>query len=94
MPKESILPQVRVEQEFRTQVEAMLLPGESLSDFVENAVRQALDYRRYSQDFHARTQLSLERYLATGQSHSSQDVLNELRKRTQARRAVLASRGK
>ncbi len=90
--KTAILPQVRVDPELRAQAESSLRPGETLSDFVESSVRRAVDYRAVQREFEARSQASLEQYLATGESYSTDQVLEELRTRTAARRKALAKR--
>ena len=41
--KSATLPSIRVEPELRTAVESLLHEGESLSQFLENAVRDALN---------------------------------------------------
>lgn len=87
--KSAVLPQVRIEPALRANVEAVLGEGESLSAFVESAVRQAVEHRQALRDFDERCSASLKHFLATGESHSSEDVLDELRKRTAARRAQL-----
>lgn len=89
--KSAVLPQVRIEPALRANVEAVLGEGESLSAFVESAVRQAVEHRQALRDFDERCSASLKHFLTTGESHSSEDVLDELRKRTAARRAQLQS---
>lgn len=87
MPKTALLPQVRVAPELRQNVEAVLAEGETLSDFVETAVRRALDYRTLQTEFAARAQAASEEFARTGQSFSTKEVLGELRQMTESRRA-------
>jgi predicted metallo-beta-lactamase superfamily hydrolase len=94
MSKTAILPQVRVDPELRAQAEAALLPGEKLSDLVETAVRRVLEHRALQQTFEEHSRASLEHFRATGEVHSTADVLGELRRRTQARREELVRQGK
>jgi hypothetical protein len=94
MSKTAILPQVRVDPELRAQAEAALLPGEKLSDLVETAVRRVLEHRAVRQTFEAHSRDSLEHFRATGEAHSTADVLGELRRCTQARREELIRQGK
>lgn len=52
--KSATIPSVRVEPAFRAQVEAVLAEGETLSEFVETAVRAGVERRRASAEFIAR----------------------------------------
>lgn len=52
--KSAVLPQVRVEPALRAEVEQCLVEGESLSQFVEAAVREAALRRRSQAEFLAR----------------------------------------
>lgn len=90
--KSAILPQVRVEPELRTALEAVLHEGETLSEFVEATVRKAVEYRQVQAAFDARAQASLEEYQRTGESYSVDEVLGRLRRKTEARRAELKPR--
>jgi Arc/MetJ-type ribon-helix-helix transcriptional regulator len=92
MSKTAILPQVRVAPELRQRLESALNDAESLSDFVEAAVRRALDVREAQAEFLARGEAALAQFQATGESHSTDEVLAELRRRTAQRRAELAAR--
>jgi hypothetical protein len=44
--KTATIPSVRVEPEFRAEVESVLAEGESLSEFVEASVRASVERRR------------------------------------------------
>jgi len=66
--KDAVIPQVRVEAELRASLDAVLRPGETLTDFVEVAVRNAVEYRRVQTDFAARCKASLVEYERTGVS--------------------------
>ena len=89
MSKTAILPQVRVEADFRAQAEAVLRPGESLSELVEASVRRVVEHRQVQSEFHARGQAAWEHYQATGVSYSTGEVLAKMRAMTAARRAEL-----
>ena len=52
--KTAVIPQVRVGSELRAELDSMLLPGESIADFVEASVRRAVELRRVQTDFAAR----------------------------------------
>jgi len=84
--KTAVIPQVRVEPELRAQLDAVLTEDETLSDFVETAVRRAVEHRRVQTAFHARGEAALEHYQRTGISHSAKDVLDSLQAKLDARR--------
>jgi len=89
MSKTAILPQVRVEVDFRAQAEAVLRPGESPSEPVEASVRRVVEHQQAQSEFDARGQAAWEHYQATGVSHSTDEVLARMRAMTAARRAEL-----
>jgi Arc/MetJ-type ribon-helix-helix transcriptional regulator len=90
MRKTAILPQVRVEADFRARAEAVLRPGESLSELVEASVRRVVEHRQVQSEFHTRGQAAWAHYQATGVSYSTEEVLAKMRAMTAARRAELA----
>lgn len=83
--KSAVIPQVRVEPELRADLESVLLPGETLTDFVETSVRRAVEFRRVQTDFAARCNASLAAYERTGQSVPSDVVLSKLEAKVAAR---------
>ena len=87
--KSSTLPSVRVEPEVRSHVEAVLKAGESLSEFVENAVLQAVQQRSQQSEFVNRGLASLAKAHQDGKYICSEDVLAQLRRRTAAARQCL-----
>ncbi|MDP4301024.1 YlcI/YnfO family protein [Leptothrix discophora] len=87
--KTAVIPQVRVEPELRTELDTSLREGETLSEFVEAAVRSALAFRQVQTRFHARGQAAWEQYLATGRSKSADEVLDALQAKVDARRRQL-----
>lgn len=89
MPKSAALPQIRVDSQLRRSVEAALVGEETLSGFVETAVRRALELRHVQAEFAARGQAASEHFARTGHSHTTEAVLDELRQMTQRRRAQL-----
>lgn len=46
--------QIRVEPELRADLDSVLLPGETLTEIVEESVRRAVEFRRVQADFAAR----------------------------------------
>lgn len=87
--KSSILPQVRVDPKLREDAESLLRSGESLSEFIENTVRSAVDYRRAQAEFHARGEAAWLEYAKTGESHRAGEVIGELRELLGIRRQQL-----
>lgn len=83
--KTAVIPQLRVEPELRADLDSVLLPGETLSEFVEASVRRAVEYRRVQTDFAARCEASLAAYERTGISIPSDVVLSKLEAKVAAR---------
>jgi hypothetical protein len=87
--KTAVIPQVRVEPELRAELESVLRQGETLSDFVEASVRNAVEYRRTQTRFQARAQTAWEHYERTGASVSGKDVVAKLQAKLDAKRKKL-----
>lgn len=87
--KSAVIPQVRVEPELRAELEAVLCQGETLSDFVEASVRNAVEFRRVQTRFHERGQAAWEHYERTGVSVSTDDVVANLQAKLDAKRKQL-----
>ena len=83
--KTAVIPQVRVEPELRADLDSVLLPGETLSDFVEASVRKAVEFRRVQTDFASRCDASLADYERTGISIPADVVLSKLEAKVAAR---------
>lgn len=83
--KTAVIPQVRVEPGLRADLDSVLLPGETLTEFVEASVRRAVEYRRVQTDFAARCEASLAAYERSGTSIPSEVVLKKLEARVAAR---------
>ncbi|MBU6259785.1 MAG: hypothetical protein KGJ30_07410 [Burkholderiales bacterium] len=86
---DAVIPQVRVETELRASLDAVLRPGETLTDFVEAAVRNAIEYRRVQTDFAARCEASLAEYERTGVSIPADRVIAKFESRLAKRRKQL-----
>ena len=84
--KSAVIPQVRVEPEFRHALEAALQSGETLSGFVEAAVRNAVAFRHVQSCFHERGEAAWAQYLATDESRSPEEVLDKLQAKLDAKR--------
>lgn len=87
--KSAVIPQIRVEPELRAELESVLRQGETLTDFVEATVRNAIAFRRVQTDFHARAQAASEAYHRSGVSVPVETVLNGLQSKLDARRKKL-----
>jgi hypothetical protein len=83
--KTAVIPQVRVEPELRADLDSVLLPGETLTDFVEASVRTAVEFRRVQTDFAARCDASLAEFERAGISIPSDVVLSKLEAKVAAR---------
>jgi len=87
--KSAVIPQIRVEPELRAELESVLRPGETLTEFVEATLRNAIAFRRVQTAFHARAQAASEAYHKTGVSVSVETVLERLQSNLDARRKKL-----
>jgi len=85
--KTATLPAVRVEPELRQQVEAVLGEHESLSQFVEQAVREGVSRRLAQEAFIARGLAALEAARQTQDYVSADEVARSLQARLDAARA-------
>lgn len=80
--KTATFPPLRVEPKLRKAVERLLEPGETISTFVENAVRESVERRTADVDFGARALASREESRKSGRYHSAASVLRELKVQT------------
>lgn len=76
--KTATLPSLRVEPEFREKAEAVLEEGETLSLFIEKAVRLQINKRTVEKEFLAKALAAEAEAEATGVYYSSDEVLEEL----------------
>jgi hypothetical protein len=67
----------------------VLQPGETLTEFIEATVRNAIAFRRVQTTFHARAQAASQEYHRTGVSVPVETVLDKLQSRLDARRKKL-----
>lgn len=77
----STIPSVRIEPELREQIEQVLGEDESLSQFVENAVRHSVRQRIEQAEFVARGLRSLEKAKRSSDYVEADEVMSSLRKR-------------
>lgn len=76
--KTATLPALRVQPEVRDAVESNLEAGETLSSFVEQAVLERLERRRYQSEFIARGLVARDNARETNRYISSDEVMAEL----------------
>jgi len=73
--KTATIPALRVQPELRQAAEEILRPGETLSAFVEDAVRRNVEFRRTQQEFITRGLASRNEAKKSGVYFSSDEVL-------------------
>lgn len=76
--KTATLPSLRVEPELRQAAEDLLKKGETLSAFVEEAVRRDIRRRKFRKDFLDEALAAEAEAEATGVYYSAEEVLEEL----------------
>lgn len=86
--KTATLPPVRVLPEFRTEIESLLGEGETLSEFLQTAVRDSVQRRRYQQEFVRRGLASLENAKLTDSYVDADAVLDKLERKLAGARAL------
>jgi hypothetical protein len=89
--KTSTLPAVRVEPALRSDAEAVLDEGESLSDFVAACVRDGVAWRRTQDAFLTRARDAVERSEREDNGISPQEMLRLMDDRLDAARKRLAA---
>jgi hypothetical protein len=92
--KSSSLPSIRVEPQLREELEAVLGESETVTEFVEDAVRSAVERRRAEAEFLARGEAAWQAYVSSGLAVPAEDVLAKVQDRLEARRKQLAGRGR
>lgn len=86
--KTATLPSLRVDPELRAAAEGVLEKGETLSAFVEHAVKAQVHYRKTQAEFIARGLASLEEAEKTGIYYGSDDVLDILKAKIDLAKAL------
>ena len=76
--KTATIPALRVEPDLRNSVLDVLAEGETLSSFVEEALRNNLERRLHQQAFIARGIISRDQARAEQSYYSAESVLDEL----------------
>lgn len=90
--RSATFPPIRVEPEVRAEVEAVLREGETLTQFIEEAVIAAAAWRRVQSEFVARGEAAIERWKQEGGGHQVEDVMADLQSRLDDARGRSAKR--
>ena len=89
--KTAAIPAVRVPPELRQAAEELLVDGETLSGFVEDAVRRNVEYRRAQAAFIARGLASRDAARTSGRYVTAATVLGKLDRLLKSARKKAAS---
>ncbi len=79
--KTATIPFVRVDPEFRAEVESVLGRGETLSELVEASVRAGVQHRRVQAEFIARGMRSRDEAHRTGEYVDADTVIEQLQRK-------------
>lgn len=77
--KSASIPSLRVTPELRQAAERVLHEGETLSAFLEEALRQRIIFRHSQQAFLARGLTARDQALQDGRYHNTEEVMSSLR---------------
>ena len=91
--KTATLPPIRVAPDFRLELEGVLEQGESLSQFVENAVRNTVAKRKNQAEFIRRGIAAIEVTQRDGNGVPAEVVIAKLEAKLATARQVKALRG-
>ncbi len=91
--KTATLPPIRVAPDFRLELEGVLEQGESLSQFVENAVRTTVAKRKTQAEFMRRGIAAIEATKRDGSGIAADVVIGTLEAKLATVRQVKAKRG-
>ena len=92
--KTATLPPIRVAPDFRLELEGVLEQGESLSQFVENAVRTTVARRKTQAEFVRRGIAAIEATQREGSGIPADLVIAKLEAKLAAARQAKAQRGR
>ena len=76
--KTASMPSLRVDPELRHDAESVLREGETLSSFMEHALRASIQSRRAQKEFIARGLASRDEAKRSGEYFAASDVLAEM----------------
>lgn len=92
--KTATLPPIRVAPDFKLDLEGVLEQGESLSQFVENAVRTTVIRRKTQAEFIKRGMAAIEATKKGGGGIPAEVVIAKLQAKLSAARQTMAQRGR
>jgi hypothetical protein len=92
--KTSSFPPVRVDPRLREAAESVLTEGETLSGFVEAAIRHQVERRKADREFLARGLAARAEARRTGKYIAGSEVIVQLEKRLAKARKVAAAKSK
>ena len=92
--KTSSIPAVRVEPALRSDIESMLGQGETLSQFVENAVRSTVDRRKAQAEFVRRGLEAIAETKRAGNGIPADVLIRKLEDKLAAARALVKARAR
>lgn len=87
--KIAFIPQTGVDQALRDELEQALGADESMSEFVANAVRRAVNYRKIQTAFHAQGMVASEEFHRTGAGTPAEEIVETMKAMLDARRKQL-----
>ncbi len=90
--KTATIPPIRVKPDFRMELESVLEPGESLSAFVENAVRSTVQMRKDQAEFVRRGIAAIEDTQRAGSGIPAEVMMAKLEAKLAAARKTKAQR--
>lgn len=91
--KTATLPPIRVAPDFRVELEGVLEQGESLSQFIENAVRSTVAKRKNQAEFIRRGMAAIDATQRDGSGIPAELVIAKLEAKLAAARKLKAERG-
>jgi predicted transcriptional regulator len=92
--KTATLPPIRVAPDFRLELESVLEQGESLSQFVENAVRTTVAKRKTQAEFIRRGIAAIEATKRDGSGIPAERVIAKLESKLASAKQIKAQRGR
>ena len=90
--RSATFPPIRVEPEVRAEVEAVLREGESLTQFIEEAVVAAAAWRRVQAEFINRGEAAIQRWKQEGGGYQVDEIMADLQTRLDDARRRAAQR--
>ena len=90
--KTATIPPIRVAPAFRLELEGVLEQGETLSEFVENAVRETVQKRKNQAEFVRRGIAAIEHTKRAGAGVAAEVVVAKLEAKLAAARSARAQR--